>query len=59
MAVLITSPEMAGGFSVWLASEKRLWLSGRYLDARWDVEELMKKKEDILAKDLLKFKLAL
>lgn len=56
---LTTSPEMAGGFSVWLTSERRPWLSGRYVDARWDVEELLKRKEEIVAKDLLKFRMVL
>lgn len=54
---LSTSPDMAGGFLVWLTSERREWLSSRYLDARWDVQELLKRKEEVLSKDLLKIRL--
>jgi hypothetical protein len=56
---LIDSVDLAGGFLVWLTKEKRPWLSGRYVDARWDTDELIKKKEEILEKDLLKVKIAL
>ena len=56
---LIDDVELAGGFCVWLTKEKREWLSGRYLDARWDVEELERRKGDIVSKDLLKFRLTM
>lgn len=32
-------------------------LAGRYLNAPWDMEELMAKKDEIVDKDLLKLKL--
>lgn len=51
--------DLAGGFCVWLSKEKREYLSGRLLDSRWDVEELVKRKDDIVDKDLLKFDLLL
>jgi NAD(P)-dependent dehydrogenase (short-subunit alcohol dehydrogenase family) len=56
---LIDDVGLAGGFCVWLTKKKRDWLSGRYLDSRWDIEELLNQKEDILSKDLLKLRLAL
>jgi hypothetical protein len=49
--------DLCGGFCVWLTKEKREWLSGRYLDARWDIETLVGKKEEILIKDLLKLRM--
>jgi len=57
--VLIDDVGLCGGFCVWLTKEKRDWLSGRYLDARWDIEELLRNKEEVVSKDLLKFRLAL
>ncbi|KAE9967158.1 hypothetical protein BLS_006541 [Venturia inaequalis] len=57
--VLIDSPSLCGGFLVWLTKEKRQWLSGRYLDARWDIPTLLSKKEEITSKDLLKLRMAL
>lgn len=30
------------------------WLSGRYLSAKWDVDELSEKRKEIVQGDLLK-----
>ena len=51
------SPSLCGAFLIWLVKEKREWLNGRYLDATWDVEELEKKKEEIVEGDKLKMRL--
>jgi hypothetical protein len=56
--VLTDDVGLAGGFCVWLTADKKDWLSGRYLDARWDVDTLMEKKDDIIAQDLLMLRLA-
>ncbi|KAF5568005.1 integral membrane protein PTH11 [Fusarium napiforme] len=37
-------PELAGDSIVYLTSEKRDWLAGRYVNAKWDLPELMEKK---------------
>jgi hypothetical protein len=39
---------------VWLSIEKRMWLNGRLLSAKWDVDELLGKKTSIEEQDLLK-----
>lgn len=44
---------LCGGFLTWLTKEKRSWLSGRYVSVNWDVEELEKRKNEIVEKDLL------
>lgn len=41
---------------VWLVKEERKWLNGRYVNVTWDMEEVEKKAEEILKKDLLKVK---
>ncbi|KAF2432453.1 NAD(P)-binding protein [Tothia fuscella] len=56
--LLVDDVGLAGGFCVWLTKEKREWLSGRYLDAKWDVDELVRRKDEIVGKDLLKLRMA-
>lgn len=46
---------LGGAFCVWLSQERRMWLNGRLVSARWDVEELLEKKNVIEEQDLLKF----
>jgi len=50
-------PEMAGDTIAWLAAERREWLGGRYVSCPWDMEELMKKKDEIVEKDKLKVRM--
>lgn len=47
--------DIAGDTIAWLAAERRDWLGGRYLSCVWDMEELIREKEKIIAED--KFKL--
>lgn len=53
----IDSVHLCGAVLVWLVKEKREWLSGRYIDATWDVDELEGMKEDIVKNDKLKMRL--
>ncbi|PVI02776.1 NAD(P)-binding protein [Periconia macrospinosa] len=46
--------ELCGAFCVWMSREKRAWLNGRLLSAKWDVDELTAKKDIIEQQDLLK-----
>lgn len=59
LAALGDAPELAGDTVAWLTQQRRDWLAGRYLSCTWDTEELMAKKDCIVAKDLLKVKLVL
>jgi hypothetical protein len=38
---------------VWLATAEADFLKGRFVYVNWDIDELMEKKEEILAKNLL------
>ncbi|KFY94153.1 hypothetical protein V498_04020 [Pseudogymnoascus sp. VKM F-4517 (FW-2822)] len=49
----MTDGKMTGGFFAWLATEEAAFLSGRFVWADWDIEELKAKKNEILEKDLL------
>ncbi|KAI1815282.1 NAD(P)-binding protein [Poronia punctata] len=44
---------------VWLSRERRPWLNGRFMSVTWDMEELEKKKDQIVEKDLLKFRMTI
>ncbi len=55
---LIDTPELAGDTLVWLTKERRPWLSGRYVSTTWDMPELEARKEEILAEDKLRVRLA-
>jgi len=51
------TPELCGGFTVWLTKDARTWLGGRYVSTTWDVEKLDSMREEIVAGDKLKVKL--
>lgn len=56
--ILFDSPELPANFAVWLASSEAEFLSGRTVEARWDVEE-MKKAKDIIQGDDRVFRVGL
>ena len=51
------TPRLAGDTLVWLARERRDWLSGRFVVATWDMQELEGMREEIMKRDLLKYRL--
>lgn len=54
------TPELVGGTGVWLAGWEgpdRGFLSGRFVNVNWDVEDLVGRREEILEKELLKMDL--
>lgn len=51
-------PDIAGDTIVWLAAERKEWLGGRYVNCPWDMEEFMRKKDEIVEKDKLKMRMA-
>ncbi|OMP88556.1 Oxidoreductase ucpA [Diplodia seriata] len=57
MKYLVDDPELCGHFLVWLTRVpgQFQWLNGRLVSATWDPDELLAKKDEIVAKDLLKF----
>jgi NAD(P)-dependent dehydrogenase (short-subunit alcohol dehydrogenase family) len=57
LGLLTDSPELPAATIVWLSSQRRDWLSGRYISATWDMEELMARKEEIVKGDKLKVRL--
>ncbi|KAH8817066.1 hypothetical protein F5884DRAFT_853496 [Xylogone sp. PMI_703] len=56
----LDSPALTGGLCVWVAANpsRAQFLSGRAINVNWDVEELLQRKDEIVAKDELKMKLA-
>jgi len=57
-AILVDTPELAGDTLAFLASERRDWLSGRYVSVNWDMGEFLARAEEIVRRDLLKVRLA-
>jgi len=49
---LTDKPELPANFAVWLASGKADWGVGRYFSANWDVDQLLQRKDEIVADDL-------
>ncbi|KAB5570411.1 hypothetical protein GE09DRAFT_706997 [Coniochaeta sp. 2T2.1] len=51
----LDDPSLIGGTLVWLGAdaERAKFLSGRTIDANWDVDGLVARKEEIVSKDLL------
>jgi hypothetical protein len=51
----LDAPALAGGVCVWVAADSARsgFLSGRVISANWDVEELVARKSDIIAKNEL------
>ena len=58
-SVLTDTPELAADTLVWLSSERRDWLSGRFASVSWDMEELEQKKQDIVQRNLFKFRVVI
>ncbi|KAL9617550.1 MAG: hypothetical protein Q9160_007667 [Pyrenula sp. 1 TL-2023] len=50
--------EVASHTVVWLTSERREWLKGRFVSCNWDMEELEKERERVVKGDLLKMRMA-
>lgn len=55
--VFVETPELSANSLVYLTSEKRDWLGGRYVNVTWDLPELMGKAEEIVTRDMLKVRL--
>ncbi|KAK4505133.1 hypothetical protein PRZ48_003096 [Zasmidium cellare] len=53
---LTDTPELAADTMVWLTRERREWLAGRFVSANWDMGELEHKKEDVVQRNLFKFR---
>jgi NAD(P)-dependent dehydrogenase (short-subunit alcohol dehydrogenase family) len=57
---LVDAVGLCGAFCVWLSKEGKSiqWLSGRFISANWDTNELLAKKVEVIEKDLLKWRIA-
>lgn len=55
---LMDTPQMVAHTLVFLTKERREWLASRYIDSRWDMEEFLGKKDEIIQRDLLKVRMA-
>lgn len=49
----VTNIQLSSEFIVWASSKEAAFLTGRFVWANWDVDELIAKKIEILEKDLV------
>lgn len=54
---VVETPELSADSIVYLTSEKRDWLGGKYLSCAWGLPELVAKKGEIVKKDKPKVRL--
>ncbi|KAH7340068.1 hypothetical protein BKA66DRAFT_479331 [Pyrenochaeta sp. MPI-SDFR-AT-0127] len=54
-----TEGKLVGDFVVWLTSSDAEFLSGRFVWAKWDVDDLVEIKDEIQQKDLLRTRLSM
>jgi NAD(P)-dependent dehydrogenase (short-subunit alcohol dehydrogenase family) len=40
-------PKLVGGVAVWLTTDAARFLTGRYVDAHWSVDELVARRDEI------------
>ena len=43
----LDTPELVGGVAVWLSHEHAKFLSGRFIACKWNVDELLERKDEI------------
>ncbi|RSM02397.1 hypothetical protein CEP52_008016 [Fusarium oligoseptatum] len=55
--IFVETPELCADSLVFLTSQRRSWLAGRYINLTWDLPELMAKKDEIVQDDKLKVRL--
>ncbi|VZI02971.1 unnamed protein product [Fusarium fujikuroi] len=56
-AAFVDTPALCANSLVYLASARRPWLAGRYINLTWDLPELMTKEEEIVKGGKLKVRL--
>lgn len=56
--MITDTPELAANTIVYLTQKRQEWLAGRYVNAKWDMDELFGKKDEIVEKDLLRVRMA-
>ena len=55
--LLTDTPEMAADTMLWLCKEKREWLRGRFVTATWNMEDVERRRDEIVERDMLKFRM--
>lgn len=58
-ATLVDEANLSADTVVWLCSERREWLNGRFVVSNWDMEELEGKKGGIVEKNLFKYRMTI
>jgi NAD(P)-dependent dehydrogenase (short-subunit alcohol dehydrogenase family) len=57
--ILVDKADLSADTVVWLCSQRREWLNGRFVHGNWDMEELEGRKSEILERDLFKYRMTI
>ncbi|KAJ5368069.1 uncharacterized protein N7496_007829 [Penicillium cataractarum] len=57
--LLIDKANLSADTVVWLCSQRREWLNGRFVVGNWDMEELEGKQSEIVERDLFKYRITI
>ncbi|CEJ59635.1 hypothetical protein PMG11_08252 [Penicillium brasilianum] len=57
--LLIDKANLSADTIVWLCSQRREWLNGRFVVGNWDMKELEGKKDEIVERDLFKYRITI
>ncbi|KAL2209148.1 NAD(P)-binding protein [Sarocladium strictum] len=55
--IFVDTPALCGDTLVYLTSERREWLGGRYVNVTWDMPQLMAKEKELVEGDKLKVRM--
>jgi len=58
-ATLVDEANLSADTVVWLCSERREWLNGRFVVSNWDMEELEEKKGGVVERNLFKYRMTI
>lgn len=58
-ATLVDEANLSADTVVWLCSERREWLNGRFVVSNWDMEELEGKKGGVVERNLFKYRMTI
>ncbi|KAF2664020.1 hypothetical protein BT63DRAFT_429554 [Microthyrium microscopicum] len=53
----LDKPELVGGTATWLATDQARFLTGRFINSNWSVDDLLARKDEIGGGDQLKIAL--
>lgn len=57
--MFVDGVELPADTIIWLSKERREWLNARFVFGNWELEKLEIRKDEIVGRDLVKFRITL